>query len=45
MNKSIAANQKGKQLENSGKAGVAEDCYSDGELLVFSDDNSKLDEN
>ncbi|KAG8497073.1 hypothetical protein CXB51_008352 [Gossypium anomalum] len=36
-----AANQKGKQLENSGEADVVED-YSDGELLVASVNNSKV---
>ncbi|NAW06114.1 hypothetical protein FGF99_24665, partial [Salmonella sp. gx-f8] len=38
-----AANQKGKQLENFGKADVGED-YSDGELLVASVKNSKVSE-
>ncbi|KAG8485766.1 hypothetical protein CXB51_019104 [Gossypium anomalum] len=38
-----AANQKGKQPENSGKADVAED-YSDGELLVTSVNDSKVSE-
>ncbi|KAG8482827.1 hypothetical protein CXB51_024187 [Gossypium anomalum] len=38
-----AANQKGKQPENSGEADVVED-YSDGELLVASVNNSKVSE-
>ncbi|KAK5819897.1 hypothetical protein PVK06_024931 [Gossypium arboreum] len=38
-----AANQKGKQLENSGEADVVED-YSDGELLVASVNDSKVSE-
>ncbi|KAG8482499.1 hypothetical protein CXB51_024054 [Gossypium anomalum] len=38
-----AANQKGKQPENSGKADVVED-YSDGELLVASVNDSKVSE-
>ncbi|KAG8481484.1 hypothetical protein CXB51_026330 [Gossypium anomalum] len=38
-----AANQKGKQPENSGEADVVED-YSDGELLVASVNDSKVSE-
>ncbi|KAG8476956.1 hypothetical protein CXB51_030500 [Gossypium anomalum] len=38
-----AANQKGKQSENSGEADVVED-YSDGELLVASVNDSKVSE-
>ncbi|KAG8485563.1 hypothetical protein CXB51_018918 [Gossypium anomalum] len=38
-----AANQKGKQPENSGEADVVED-YSDGELLVASVNDSKVNE-
>ncbi|KAG8491630.1 hypothetical protein CXB51_014990 [Gossypium anomalum] len=38
-----AANQKGKQLENSGEADVIED-YSDGELIVASVNDSKVSE-
>ncbi|KAG8499626.1 hypothetical protein CXB51_006086 [Gossypium anomalum] len=38
-----AANQKGKQPENSGEANVVED-YSDGELLVTSVNDSKVSE-
>ncbi|KAG8472960.1 hypothetical protein CXB51_035039 [Gossypium anomalum] len=38
-----AANQKGKQPENSGEANVVED-YSDGELLVASVNDSKVSE-
>ncbi|KAG8476901.1 hypothetical protein CXB51_030380 [Gossypium anomalum] len=41
--KSEAANQKGKQPENFGKADVVED-YSNGELLVVSINNSKVSE-
>ena len=40
-NKRVAANQKRKQSDNSGEASVAEDDYSDGELLVISDGSSK----
>ncbi|KAG8501190.1 hypothetical protein CXB51_003298 [Gossypium anomalum] len=38
-----AANQKGKQLENSGEADIVED-YSDGELLVASVNNTKIEQ-
>ncbi|KAG8481033.1 hypothetical protein CXB51_025775 [Gossypium anomalum] len=38
-----AANQKGKQPENSGEADIVED-YSDGELLVVSVNDSKVSE-
>ncbi|KAG8472304.1 hypothetical protein CXB51_034358 [Gossypium anomalum] len=41
--KGEAANQKGKQPENSGEADVVED-YSDGELLVASVNDSKVSE-
>ncbi|KAG8474742.1 hypothetical protein CXB51_031399 [Gossypium anomalum] len=41
--KGEAANQKGKQPENSGEADVVED-YSDGELLVASVNESKVSE-
>ncbi|KAG8486938.1 hypothetical protein CXB51_020500 [Gossypium anomalum] len=41
--KKEAANQKGKQPENSGEADVVED-YSDGELLVASVNDSKVSE-
>ena len=34
-NKKVAANQQGKQLEESGEANVVEDEYSDGKILVF----------
>ena len=40
-NKTIAANQKGKQLEKSDEASVVEYEYSDGELLVVFYGNSK----
>ncbi|KAG8472520.1 hypothetical protein CXB51_034364 [Gossypium anomalum] len=42
-NRGEAANQKGKQPENSGEADVVED-YSDGELLVASVNDSKVSE-
>ncbi|KAG8493126.1 hypothetical protein CXB51_010660 [Gossypium anomalum] len=38
-----AMNQKGKQLENFGKANIVED-YSDGEILVASVNNSRVSE-
>ena len=40
-NKRAAANHKRKQSDNSSEASVAEDDYSDGELLIVSDGDSK----